>query len=62
MRTAQEILIEYGQALEANDMLAMVELIEEMKETDPVYVALMINSAYEDEDEEYYDEEDEDYE
>ncbi len=61
MRAAQEILIEYGQALEANDMLAMVELIEEMKETDPVYVALMINSV-EDEDEEDYDEDDEDYE
>ena len=61
MRTAQEILIEYGQALEANDMLTMVELIEEMQATDPVYVALMINSV-EDEDEEDYDEDDEDYE
>ncbi len=56
MRTAQEILIEYGQALEANDMLTMVELIEEMQATDPVYVALMINSV-EDEDEEDEDDE-----
>ena len=57
MRTAQEILIEYGQALEANDMLTMVELIEEMQATDPVYVALMINSVEDDE-----EEDDEDYE
>lgn len=57
MRTAQEILIEYGQALEANDMLTMVELIEEMQATDPVYVALMINSVEDDE-----KEDDEDYE
>lgn len=53
MRDAQEILKDFWRAMKAEDQLTMMELIVEMKNTDPVYVDLMMASmAEEDEDDE----------
>ena len=48
MRDARDILVEYNEALEANDILLMTELILEMKEVDPAFVDLMMNSIEDD--------------
>ena len=48
-----EILKDFNDALENKDFLEMADCISAMKETDPVYVSLMFNAMYdEDEDEE----------
>jgi len=52
MDKVQGILNKYLIAMENNDMLEMIELIEEMKEVDPAFVELMITSVEDDEDEE----------
>lgn len=49
MRDVRDILVEYNEALEANDILLMAELIKEMKDTNPSFVDLMLNSIEEDE-------------
>jgi hypothetical protein len=49
MRDVRDILVEYNEALEANDILLMAELVLEMKEVDPAFVDLMLNSIEEDE-------------
>jgi hypothetical protein len=51
MDKVQGILNKYLIAMENNDMLEMIELIEEMKEVDPAFVDLMITSVDDDEDE-----------
>ena len=44
---------DFNDALENKDFLEMADCISAMKETDPVYVSLMFNAMYdEDEDEE----------
>ena len=49
MDKAQKILKDYLIAMENNDMLKMIELIEEMKVVDPAFVDIMINSVEDDE-------------
>ena len=51
-----KILKDFYNALENNDMVEMAACITAMKETDPVYVSIMLNAMY-DEDDEYEDEE-----
>jgi uncharacterized protein with PhoU and TrkA domain len=51
MRNAQEILRDFWKAMGTENLLTMMELIVEMKNTDPAYVDLMIASMMEEEDE-----------
>ena len=50
MDKVQAILKDYLIAMEDNDMLKMIELIEEMKVVDPAFVELMITSVEDDDD------------
>lgn len=53
MRNAQEILKDFWRAMGTENLLTMMELIVEMKNTDPAYVDLMMASMMEeDEDDE----------
>jgi hypothetical protein len=47
-----EILKDYKDALEDNDMVEMAACISAMKETDPVYLSLMFNAMADDDEEE----------
>jgi hypothetical protein len=47
MREVRDILYDFNIALEDNDMIEMIELIKEMKDTDPSFVDLMLNSIEE---------------
>jgi hypothetical protein len=49
MDKVQTILKDYLVAMENNNMLKMLELIEEMKVVDPAFVDIMINSVEDDE-------------
>jgi hypothetical protein len=49
MRDVKDILYDFSIALEDNDFMEMIELIKEMKGTDPSFVDLMLNSIEEDE-------------
>jgi hypothetical protein len=49
MDKVQTMLKDYLIAMENNDMLKMIELIEEMKIVDPAFVDIMINSVEDDE-------------
>lgn len=49
MRDVKDILYDFSIALEDNDYVEMIELIKEMKGTDPSFVDLMLNSIEEDE-------------
>jgi hypothetical protein len=49
MNKIQTMLKDYAIAMENNDMLKMIELIEEMKVVDPAFVDIMINSVKDDE-------------
>lgn len=51
MRNVQEILRDFWKAMGTENLLTMMELIVEMKNTDPTYVDLMIASMMEEEDE-----------
>lgn len=51
MRNAQEILRDFWRAMGTENLLTMMELIVEMKNTDPAYVDLMMASMMEEEDE-----------
>lgn len=53
MRNAQEILRDFWRAMGTENLLTMMELIVEMKNTDPAYVDLMMAAmTEEDEDDE----------
>lgn len=54
MRNAQEILKDFWYAMGTDNLLTMMELIVEMKNTDPTYVDLMLASMEDDEEEEEY--------
>jgi 50S ribosomal subunit-associated GTPase HflX len=47
-----EILKDFNDALEDKDYLEMAACITAMKETDPIYVSIMLDAMYDDEDEE----------
>ena len=47
MRDVKDILYDFNIALEDNDFMEMIELIKEMKGTDPSFVDLMLNSIEE---------------
>ena len=47
-----EILKDYKDALEDNDMVEMAACITAMKETDPIYVSIMLDAMYDDDEEE----------
>lgn len=47
MRDVKDILYDFSIALEDNDYIEMIELIKEMKGTDPSFVDLMLNSIEE---------------
>ena len=49
MRDVKDILYDFSIALEDNDYVEMIDLIKEMKDTDPSFVDLMLNSIEEDE-------------
>lgn len=49
MRNVKDILYDFNIALEDNDYVEMIDLIKEMKDTDPSFVDLMLNSIEEDE-------------
>lgn len=49
MRDVKNILYDFNIALENNDYIEMTDLIKEMKDTDPSFVDLMLNSIEEDE-------------
>lgn len=49
MRDVRDILYDFKIALEDNDYVEMIDLIKEMKDTDPSFVDLMLNSIEEDE-------------
>jgi hypothetical protein len=49
MRDVKDILYDFNIALEDNDYIEMIDLIKEMKSTDPSFVDLMLNSIEEDE-------------
>ena len=49
MRDVKDILYDFSIALEDNDYIERIELIKEMKGTDPSFVDLMLNSIEEDE-------------
>ncbi len=49
MRSVEDILYDFSIALNDNDMIEMIELIKEMKSTDPTFVDLMLNSIEEEE-------------
>ena len=49
MRDVKDILYDFSIALEDNDYIEMIELVKEMKGTDPSFVDLMLNSMEEDE-------------
>lgn len=49
MRDVKDILYDFSIALEDNDYIEMIELVKEMKGTDPSFVDLMLNSIEEDE-------------
>jgi hypothetical protein len=49
MRDVKDILYDFSIALEDNDYVEMIDLIKEMKGTDPSFVDLMLNSIEEDE-------------
>lgn len=49
MRNVKDILYDFNIALEYNDYVEMIDLIKEMKGTDPSFVDLMLNSIEEDE-------------
>jgi hypothetical protein len=46
---AMEILKDFNEALENNDMVEMAACITAMKQTDPVYVSLMLNAMADEE-------------
>ncbi len=48
MRDVKDILFDFSIALEDNDYMEMIELVKEMKSTDPTFVDLMLNSIEED--------------
>lgn len=48
MRDVKDILYDFSIALEDNDYIEMIELVKEMKGTDPSFVDLMLNSIEED--------------
>ncbi len=54
MRDAMEILREFNELLESEekDFLKALDLINEMKETEPCYIELMMNCLYEDDEDE----------
>jgi hypothetical protein len=47
MRDVKDILYDFNIALEDNDYVEMIDLIKEMKGTDPLFVDLMLNSIEE---------------
>ncbi len=47
MRDVKDILYDFSIALEDNDYMEMIELVKEMKGTDPTFVDLMLNSIEE---------------
>ena len=47
-----EILKDYKDALEDNDMVEMAACITAMKETDPIYVSIMLDAMYDDDEDE----------
>ena len=49
MRDVKDILYDFSIALEDNDYVEIIDLIKEMKGTDPSFVDLMLNSIEEDE-------------
>ena len=49
MIDVKDILYDFIIALEDNDYVEMIDLIKEMKGTDPSFVDLMLNSIEEDE-------------
>lgn len=49
MRNVKDILYDFNIVLEDNDYIGIIELIKEMKGTDPSFVDLMLNSIEEDE-------------
>lgn len=49
MRDVRDILYDFKIALEDNDYVEMIDLIKEMKDIDPSFVDLMLNSIEEDE-------------
>ena len=51
MRTVQQILKDYQEAIGTENLMTMMELIVEMKNTDPAYVDLMMNCMEEEDDE-----------
>ena len=53
MRDAVEILREFNELLESEekDFLKALDLINEMKETEPCYIELMMNCLYEEDEE-----------
>ncbi len=58
MSREQEILLRFAKAKENNDAIAMMECIVEMKQTDPVFVDIMMNTMYDLEDEDDEDDDD----
>ena len=46
MRDAIEILKEYNKLLEEKDLTKALDLISEMKQTDPSFVEVMMKSFY----------------
>ena len=56
MSKEQEILLRFIKAKENNDAIAMMECIVEMKQIDPAFIDIMMNTMYDLED----DDEDDD--
>ena len=57
MRKVKDILFDFSLALEDNDYMEMIELVKEMEDVDPSFVSLMINSVYDEDDEDFFEEE-----